>query len=174
MPLLDASTALSLARRRFRRSAERSSQRSVGHQQRGGFVGIRMRLTGRLSSEISVFLEYDSGAKPRGCSKPVPFCHAGGRGFEPRPLRQRFREGLHRKAATPRRFWFPRKSVTSERARRGRHRVTMPCDQSRSNSLPWSRQARRLERLPVRPSCAEGRAAALHLALGRALLARHV
>ena len=39
--------------------------------------------------KTGLFLEYESVANPHGTSKLAPACHAGGRGFEPRPLRQK-------------------------------------------------------------------------------------
>jgi len=68
---------------------ERVGERSARTPMAAQFFGIRIARNGRNLRETDHFLEYESAARPRQSSKLAPPCHAGGRGFEPRPLRQK-------------------------------------------------------------------------------------
>jgi hypothetical protein len=60
--------------------------RVAGAPTGGENFGIRLAHTRQNLQEIGCFWISKQTANPHGCSLDPPSCHAGGRGFEPRPL----------------------------------------------------------------------------------------
>ena len=101
----------------------------------------------------------------------IPACHAGGRGFESRPLRQKD-NGLQSQDCSP--FFCASSSVSaSAGGLQWPHRAFMACDRHCLAPTSWRTPPTRFQYLPVRSSCAARVAVALPNRLGDSLLAGH-